>query len=199
MKLHQSPTSPFVRKVLVAAHERGLANRIELLPTSTMASGELATDNPLAKVPALVTDDGEAIYDSLVIVTLLDTMGSGPRMMPVDAATRVAVLRRHALADGMMQAAVASVMETRRPDDKIWSDFIHKEHGRVSRGLAVIEGEIDVIGGHVDLATISIGVALGYIDFRLGDFGWRETCPKLAAWYAEFSQRPSMVGTAPPA
>ena len=198
MKLHNSPTSPFVRKVLIAAHERGLADQIELTGPQTMENGELRADNPLEKVPALVLDDGTALYDSLVIVSYLDGLGSGPQLIPGDHAARTTVLRRHALADGIMEAGVASVMETRRPDDKIWSDAINRQRGKIQRAIDALEGEIEAMGDVVDLSTISTGAALGYVDFRLGDLGWRDGHPKLAAWYEAFAKRPSMVGTTPP-
>jgi glutathione S-transferase len=198
MKLHNSPTSPFVRKVLIAAHERGLADQIELTGPQTMENGELRAYNPLEKVPALVLDDGTALYDSLVIVSYLDGLGSGPQLIPGDHAARTTVLRRHALADGIMEAGVASVMETRRPDDKIWSDAINRQRGKIQRAIDALEGEIEAMGDAVDLSTISTGAALGYVDFRLGDLGWRDGHPKLAAWYEAFAKRPSMVGTTPP-
>ncbi len=198
MKLHNSPTSPFVRKVLIAAHERGLADQIELTGPQTMENGELRAENPLEKVPALVLDDGTALYDSLVIVSYLDGLGSGPQLIPGDHAARTTVLRRHALADGIMEAGVASVMETRRPDDKIWSDAINRQRGKIQRAIDALEGEIEAMGDAVDLSTISTGAALGYVDFRLGDLGWRDGHPKLAAWYEPFAKRPSMVGTTPP-
>ncbi len=198
MQLHNSPTSPFVRKVLIAAHERGLADQIALTGAETMANGELRKDNPLEKVPAMVFGDGTVLYDSLVIVSYLDGLGSGPQMIPVDHAVRTTVLRRHALADGIMEAGVASVMETRRPDEKIWIDAINRQRGKIERAIHVLEGEADALGETIDLSTISVAAALGYVDFRLGDMKWRESHPKLAAWYETFAKRPSMVGTAPP-
>jgi glutathione S-transferase len=198
MKLHNSPTSPFVRMVLIAAHERGLADQIALTGPETMANGELRKENPLEKVPALVLDDGTVLFDSLVIVSYLDGLGSGPQMIPADQNARTTVLRRHALADGIMEAGVASVMETRRPDEKIWIDAINRQRGKIERAIDALEGEVEAMGNTVDLSTISVGAALGYVDFRLGDMGWRKGHPKLAAWYEAFAKRPSMVGTVPP-
>ncbi|MBT5432318.1 MAG: glutathione S-transferase N-terminal domain-containing protein [Alphaproteobacteria bacterium] len=197
MKLYQSPSSPFARKVLVAAHERGIADQIEFALMAGIRNGELAADNPLAKVPSLVLDDGTAIYDSLVIVSYFDGLGAGPALIPSDPAARTTVLVRHALANGMMDAAVASVMETRRPDDKIWPDFIQDQHGKVTRGLDTLEGDVAAMGDDVDISTLSVACALGYIDFRLGDMGWRNGRPALAAWYEGFAKRPSMIGTVP--
>jgi glutathione S-transferase len=191
MKLHYSQTSPFVRKVMIAAHEKGLADRIEFV------SGDLTDDNPLEKVPALVTDKGEALYDSLVICDHLDSQGGGPELIPGDPVKRSTVLRRHALADGIMEAGLACVMETRRPDDKQWADLVTRQRGKITRALDALEAEAKSLGDTVDLSTIATGAALGYVDFRLGDLNWRDGRPKLTAWYESFAKRPSMAGTEP--
>lgn len=198
MKLHFSPTSPFVRKVMVAAHEKGLADRIELTSPETMNTGELRADNPLEKVPCLVDDDGRALYDSHVIVDYLDAIGSGPVLTPSEPKARIAVLLRHALADGLMDAAVAGVGEMRRPENLKWADNLERQRGKVTRALDALESEAGSMGDTLDLGTLSVGCALGYVDFRYGDLNWREGRPKLAAWYEAFARRPSMVKTAPP-
>ena len=198
MKLHFSPTSPFVRKVMVAAHEKGLADRIELTSPETMTTGELRADNPLEKVPCLVDDDGRALYDSHVIVDYLDSIGSGPVLTPTEPKARVAVLLRHALADGLMDSAVAGVGEMRRPEGLLWSDNLKRQKGKIERALDALEGQADAMGDTLDLGTLSVGCALGYIDFRYGDMHWRNGRPRLAAWYEAFAKRPSMARTAPP-
>jgi len=198
MKLHFSPTSPFVRKVMVAAHEKGLADRIELTSPETMTTGELRADNPLEKVPCLVDDDGRALYDSHVIVDYLDSIGSGPALTPAEPRARVAVLLRHALADGLMDSAVAGVGEMRRPEGLMWPDNLKRQKGKVTRALDAMEAQADGMGDTLDLGTLSVGCALGYVDFRYGDLKWREGRPKLAAWYEAFAKRPSMAKTAPP-
>ena len=197
MKLHFSPASPFVRKVMIAAHEKGLADKIELVDANPAVDSGLTLDNPLGKVPALVTDQGEALYDSLVICDHLDAQSGGPELIPGDPAKRSTVLRRHALADGILEAAVTCVMETRRPDDKQWPDWVTRQQGKITRGLDALEAEAEALGETVDLSTITVGAALGYVDFRLGDMNWRDGRPKLAAWYENFARRPSMVGTEP--
>lgn len=198
MKLHYSPTSPFVRKVLVAAHEKGLADRIELTSVDTMANGELRKDNPLEKVPCLVVDDGRAIYDSHVIVDYLDSIAKGPALTPSEPKARIAVLLRHALADGLMDAAVAGIGEQRRPEALRWDDSLERQKGKMARALDALEAQAGSLGDGIDLATISIGCALGYTDFRYGAMDWRKGRPKLAAWYERFAKRPSMTGTMPP-
>ncbi len=191
MKLHYSPTSPFVRKVLVAAHERGVAQNIEL----TSTSGELLSDNPLEKVPTLVLDDGRALFDSFVIVEWLNSQGAGPNLIPADALARTNVLRRHALADGIMEAAVSSVMERRRPEDKQWAGFLKRQRGKIERAIAALDTE--AMAETVDISTIAVAAALGYVEFRLADLDWRCGHGPLADWFDAFSRRPSMASTAP--
>ena len=116
MKLRYSPTSPYVRKVTVTAQETGVQPRIERVPTVTTdpASG-LAKDNPLGKVPTLILDDGERLYDSPVICEYLDGLHGGAKIVPPAGPERWVALRRQALADGILDAAVLRLMETRRP------------------------------------------------------------------------------------
>jgi len=197
LKLHYSPSSPFVRKVLVAAHEKGLADRIELTAPNTLANGELRKDNPLEKVPCLIDDKGRAIYDSHVIVDYLDMVGSGPKLTPAEGEARIGVLLRHALADGLMDAAVAGVGEQRRPEGLRWNDSLERQKGKMARAIDALDAEAEAMGDSVDLATVSVGCALGYTDFRYPDMDWRKGHPKLAAWYERFSKRPSMAGTVP--
>lgn len=197
MKLHYSPSSPFVRKVMVAAHEKGLVDRIALTSPATMANGELRLDNPLEKVPCLIDDDGRALYDSHVIVDYLDSIGSGPALTPAEPKARVAVLLLHALADGLMDAGVACIGELRRPEALRWEDNVARQKGKMARALDALEAQAASLGDRVDIATISVGCGLGYTDFRYGDMNWREGRPKLAAWYERFSKRPSMVATVP--
>lgn len=193
MKLYFSATSPFVRKVLVCAHERGLADQIENLEEADVASA-----NPLSKVPALVTDEGEVIIDSFVICDYLEGLGEGPALIPTEGAARNAVLRLHALADGVMVAGVASVTEGRRPEDKQWSGAFERQMAKIEGALAVLEARVAGFGERVDLATISTGAALGYLDLRFASLDWRSVHPGLARWYEAFAQRPSMLATVPP-
>ncbi len=197
MKLHYSTTSPFVRKVMVAAHERGVAHRIELTGPQGAGSDSLCSDNPLEKVPTLILDDGRSLFDSFVIVDWLNSCGSGPNLIPDDARERSDVLRRHALADGIMEAAVLSVMERRRPEEKQWDGFLAHQRGKMERSMAILEREADAFAGKVDLSTIAVGAALGYVAFRHADLDWRAGHGALEHWFAEFSQRPSMVSTEP--
>lgn len=193
MKLHFSKTSPFVRKVMVCAHEKNVADRIELIDEFA----ELSSTNPLAKVPALIGDDGHAIYDSLVICVFLDGLSPAPVLIPIETSARVDVLTSHALSNGVMDAAVATVMESRRPQDKQWDDFKASQRGKIERSLDMLDQQCAGYGDTIDLSTISLGAMLGYLDLRMPDLGWRVRCGGLAKWYEGFSERPSMVATDP--
>jgi glutathione S-transferase len=197
MKLRYSNASPFVRKVLVFAHETGLAQRIELVPTDVWAADtDIARDNPLGKVPTLVTPDGTFIGSTLCC-EYLDSLHPGPPLLPHETKARWRVLQRHALADGIIEAAVAHVVETlRRPAALVYRVTLERQQEKIQRALDAIEGEVAAYDG-IDLSSITLGCALGYLDFRLGTLNWRTDQPKLTRWYSRFEVRPSMTATAP--
>jgi glutathione S-transferase len=199
MKLYFSPLSPYVRKVRVLAHEVGLAGRIEP-ETAVMSpvnpSPKLNVSNPLGKLPALVTDDGVALFDSRVICEYVDSLHGGARMFPPQGQARWTALRRQAAADGILDAAVGVRYETNlRPADKRWTEWIDGQMGKVRRTLDALESE--TFDRDLDIGTISIACALGYLDFRYPDEQWRAARPRLAAWYEKFSARESMRTTVP--
>ncbi len=199
MKLRSSATSPYVRKVLVTAIELGLADRIERIPTvpADPASG-LANDNPLGKVPALILEGGEALYDSPVICEYLDSLHDGAKIFPPPGPERWRALRQQALGDGILDAAILRMLETvRRPEELRWPGWIEHQAGKVSRALDRFEREAASLDGPLTIGQITAGCACGYLDFRFADDGWRATHPKLAAWYETFAQRPSMQETVP--
>jgi glutathione S-transferase len=195
MKLLGSVTSPFARKVRVVAEELGLGDRVTLVPTDT-SDPALGVVNPLGKIPALILEDGEALYDSAVIVAYLDHL-AGNRMIPATGPERWRVLRLEALADGIADAAVAAVMEKRRPAASRSADFLTLQRGKIVRGLDRLETEVARFDG-LDAGMVATGVTLGYLDFRHPDLNWRTGRPRLAAWFDTFAQRPSMAGSAPP-
>jgi glutathione S-transferase len=201
MKLHFALASPYTRKVLVVAHEHGLAEQITLLPRAmspVRPEDELNRDNPLGKIPCLVTDEGATLYDSRVICAYLDSIGTGARLLPPAGAERWTALRREALGDGIMDAGVGTRYErVLRPEGLRWPDWIAGQMGKIRRTLDALEAEADGLAGRVDIGTIAIGCALGYLDFRYPDEGWREGRPRLAAWFDDFASRPSMGATAP--
>lgn len=197
MKLRYSSASPFVRKVLVFAHEIGLAHNIELVPTDVWAADtDIARDNPLGKVPTLVTADGTFIGSTLCC-EYLDSLHAGPPLIPREAHGRWQVLQRHALADGIIEAAVAHVVETlRRPAALVDRGTLERQQGKMQRALDVIEGDVAAYDD-IDLASVTLGCTLGYLDFRHGALHWRADRPKLTDWCSQFEIRPSMIATAP--
>ena len=201
MKLHYNVASPYARKVMAVAIETGQDDRIEPV-TRTMSpvkpDADLADDNPLGKVPCLVTEDGAALYDSPVICEYLDSLHDGPKMFPPAGPARWRALRRQAEGDGIMDAAVLARYETfLRPEERRWPEWIEGQKLKFRRALDALEAEAEDFGDTVDIGTITIGCALGYLDFRYGDEDWRATRPMLAAWFERFSERPSMARTAP--
>ena len=202
MKLYQTPTSPFVRKVLVTAHELGLADRIEnvlLRPVPTKPDAELSRANPLSKIPALVLDDGSALYDSRVICEYLDALGGAPRLVPASGPERWRVLRVQALCDGVLDAGVLVFYErSGRPEDKHWAPWLEGQTAKAQQGLDALEREVDRFGESVDLAQISAGCAIGWLELRGAVGEVRAGRPKLSSWYDAFRTRASMKATEPP-
>lgn len=200
MKLRYAPTSPYVRKVMIVAIEGGLADRIEKIATSALPvkpNDELKAENPLVKVPSLTTDSGEVLYDSPVICEYLDSLHSATKLFPAPGPARWTALRRQALGDGILDAAILSRYEmTVRPKELQWGPWIDGQMRKVRGALDALEGER--LDGPLDIGRITIGCALGYLDFRFGDENWRQSRPRLAAWFAEISRRPSMQQTEPP-
>jgi len=200
MKLRYAAASPFVRKVMVVAHQHGLAGRIEIVPTAVspvQANDSLAADNPLMKVPSLTTDDGQVLFDSPVICEYLDSLASGAKLFPAAGAARWAALRQQALGDGILDALILCRYEATRPEDKRWSGWTDGQMRKAHQGLAAAERE-DLSGART-IGHVTIGCTLGYLDFRFPDDGWRQRHPKLAAWCREVEQLPSMQATRPPA
>lgn len=196
MKLLYTPTSPYSRKVRIAARELGLALELEqadpLAPQST-----LGDHNPLGKVPTLITDDGEAVYDSPVILEYLDGLGARPRLHGHDGASRLGIQRLQALADGIMDATVVIRLESLRPPEKR-IDPAH-QLAKVTRGLDALASMRPLLEGELTAGSIAAACALGYLDLRLGSLDWRASHPALAQWYARVSERPSLRETAHPA
>jgi glutathione S-transferase len=202
MKLRYSPTSPYVRKVAVAALETGLDGRIERIETDVWdPATDIAEDNPLGKVPALVTDEGTVLCDSPTICDYLDSLHDGPRLVPAEGQARWQVLNLHALASGVMDAAVAQVVENRaRPERLRFDGWLERQKLKIGRALDALDEQAagGALDGPVNLGTITLGCALGYLDLRFSEDAWRDGRPALAAWYETFSRRPSMQATVPP-
>jgi glutathione S-transferase len=202
MKLRYSPTSPYVRKVMVVALETGLAEHIERLPTTvapTKPNDEVARENPLVKVPALTTDDGLVLYDSPVICEYLDTLHDGPKLFPANGTARWLALRQQALGDGILDAAILGRYEILRPKEYQWQDWLDAQMRKVRGALAALEMEAEAgdLGGPLTIGHITIACALGYLDFRYQSEAWRTKHRRLAVWADEVAQRKSIQLTVP--
>ncbi|MDB5460492.1 MAG: hypothetical protein JWO72_2233 [Caulobacteraceae bacterium] len=191
MKLYYHPISPFVRKVLVVAHENGLAGRIETVLTDTLDE-RLRAINPLAKIPALALEDGTVLYDSRVICEYLDAMGPGA-MLPAAGEARWRVRLLEALGDGVADGVLRIVMENRRPEDDRHADVIVRQQRAVMAGLAEAERQLEP--GRFTLGEAAVACAIGYLEMRLPQQHWRAAHPRLAAWYDAALQRPSLALT----
>jgi glutathione S-transferase len=202
MKLHYSAASPFVRKVLVCAHELGIADQVELVPTKVVPSEpnrDYAHVTPLMKVPSLVLDNGLALFDSVVICEYLDERAGGGKLFPTRGEARWRALRLHAAANGLLDAAVLNRYETfLRPEPMRWTAWSEGQLLKVDQALDFLEQNAAELS-RMDIGTITTGCALGYLDFRYGSRPWRERHPRLAAWWEQASKRPSFEKTVPKA
>jgi glutathione S-transferase len=197
MRLHSNPGSPFVRKVMACAIARRIDDRIELLPVNPHESPvPLLMDNPLSKVPCLVTDDGEAIFDSRVICEYLDTIGEAASLFPTSGTHRwVRVQVMHALADGVMEACVLRRYQSILPREAARDAFMARQKAAADRGLARLESGPPE--GLSDIGAIAVACALGYLDFRFPQDPWREGHPRLAAWFERVSTLAPLARTVP--
>lgn len=196
MKLYYGSVSPYVRKVMVVAHEKGLVEQIELVRKNPWEENDLTDFNPIGKIPTLRLDDGTVLFDSRVICEYLDAHGDGPALYPAGEA-RWPVLRLAALGDGLLEAGVGFANETRK-DPAHWSEwYADRLRGKLRRTLDCLEAESDSLEGPVDIAKLTVGCALGYLDFRGFAGDWQADRPKLANWHAGFAERPSMRATVP--
>jgi glutathione S-transferase len=201
MKLHYSPSSPFVRKVMVSAIELGLDGEIEKVTAAVNPinrNAAVIADNPLGQVPTLIGREGKAIHDSRVICEYLDHCAGGHRLFPAPGPARWQALTEQSLADGMLDAAIIVRYEaTLRPEPLRWAEWDKGQRDKIMKGLDAMERTAAGFGVRVDIGTIAAGCALGYLDFRFADIGWRNGRPMLTAWFDRFAARPSMTATAP--
>ena len=182
----------------MASIELGLEDRIELIDFGRPGpASAVAADNPLGKVPTLVTDTGEAVFDSAVICEYLDGLAGGGRLLPAAPDARIRVKVLEALADGVMDAGVLRIMESRRPEDERSPAWVEKQTQACRQGLDGLEVAADQLSDGVSVAHIAICCALSWFEFRSIEPDWRDTRPALADWYAGFSARPSAQMTEP--
>ena len=197
--LRTSPTSPFVRKVRIAVDVVGLTAKVQIQDADTMSANDsLGQQNPLGKIPTLILEDGSALYDSRVIVAYLDEITGGGQLIP-RGPERFEVLRREALADGIMDAGVLRYYETRfRAPEKHEQSWLDHQALKMERGLDALEAmNLAAPTAKPDIAEITIACMLAWLDRRFP--GWRPSRPKLAAWVDEFARVvPSFEATKPP-
>ncbi len=200
LTLRNSPASPFVRKVRIAAAVLGLEREITIEAADTMSPTDtVRQQNPLGKIPALVLEDGTVLFDSRVILDYLDHRAGGGRIVPTDPTARFAALRLQALADGLMDASILLIYEGRwRPAEKHEQKWVEHQAGKVARALAALEMAPPALDAPPDVGRIALACALGYRDFRFHG-SWRKDHPRLVAWLDNFSAKvPAFAATTPP-
>jgi len=201
MTLHWSPRSPFVRKVMIAAAELGLSDRIHCVRTivgGTVPHLDLMRLNPLGKLPTLELPGGTVLYDSAVICEYLDGLHDGPKLFPAAGAARLLAARRHALGDGLLDTALQLLGERFR--DAAIQSPPHMALWRLKliTGVDALEQEAESLAATpYGIGHLAIGVALGYLDFRFADLSWRSGHDRLAAWYETFHRRPAVQANLP--
>jgi len=199
LSLYWGSASPFVRKVMVVAHELGLQDHIDIRDSAAhpiQRDLRISAFNPLAKVPAARTDDGVQLYDSRVICEYLDAAANGG-LFPQAGPERWTALRRQALADGLLDAALLIRYEINvRPAALQWQQWIDKQHEKVSAALDAMAADPPAEDCR-DIGAISFACALGWLDFRFPDPDWRHARPALASWHAAFETRAAMIATRP--
>ncbi|MEQ6332682.1 glutathione S-transferase family protein [Sphingobium sp. MK2] len=194
MKLHWSPRSPFVRIVMIAAHELGIADRLTLVRTVAAMSEvnpQLSADNPLNKLPTLVLDDGKAVFDSRVILRLLD---SADRLHPVNREAGLETARWQAMGMGLLDILVLLRNERDRPENL-------RSHAHMTAWKQKVANSLDWLEQHVgelaarqfDVGHVAVGCALGYLDLRFAELDWRYRRPNLVEWGAAFEARSSAM------
>jgi glutathione S-transferase len=200
VRLIGTRASPFARKVLASAIEKGIELPLEV-DNPLAADTAVPLWNPLGKVPVLIRDDGSPLYDSRVIVEYLDGLGRGPPLIP--AAGRIEVRRLEALADGVLDAGVLIRLESLRPEGERSPAWVERQSDKVRRGLASLAAELGArdwyFADRLTLADIACGACLGWLSFRLPQFGWADDHPALARLVQRLASRPSFATTEPSA
>jgi glutathione S-transferase len=202
MKLTFSPASPFARKVRIAAIELGLIDKIEFTPAAVApgtANEDYSRITPLKKLPVLITNDGDVILDSYVIVEYLNEMVGGS-LIPDYGPRRWQAKTNHSLLNGMLDSMLLCRYEKMvRPQGLQWQAWSDDHWNRAWTGMARFENMPDVLNGPFDISQIGLVCVLGYADFRFADCGWRKAYPNLDAFHQKMLERPSVKISVPPA
>lgn len=200
MKLIGSLTSPYVRKVRIVLAEKKIEYDFELETENHWQLAEGAPDlNPLGKIPLLVLDDGNSLFDSRVIVEYIDNVTPNNKLFPTPNRERTEVKRWEALADGICDAAASAFSETKRSRSQKSVAWIERQRERIARSLGFMENALGqknfCMGTHISMADLAVGAALSYLEFRFKDIKWQETCPNLLRLYEKLNQRQSFIDT----
>jgi glutathione S-transferase len=202
MKLTFSPSSPFARKVRIAAIELGLLDKIELIPTTVapgQANPEYSKIYPLKKLPAMILANGDIIVDSYVIVEYLDELAGGGKLIPASGPTRWKVKSDHSMLQAMLDSMLLCRYEKMvRPQGLQWQAWSDDHWNRAWTGMAHFEKQADMLSRPLDISQIALVCVLGYADFRFADCGWRKAYPKLDAFHEKMMARPSVKISVPP-
>jgi len=198
MILRSSPSSPFGRKCKISASLLGLVEKIEITRTNTTDPDDpIAKENPLAKIPALILDDGSIIYDSRVICEYFDNLAGGGKLFPGGDA-RWQALTLQALSDGILDAGILRVYENRfRPEEKRHPEWVARQKGKIDRALAYLEADTPKTGSAPTIGDVTLACALGYLDFRF-EGEWRSGNPNLVAWLDRFADAVPAFGATIP-
>ncbi len=197
MKLYTSATSPYGRKAHILILELELQGEIEIANKVPMENPEdLQASNPIGKVPCLVFDDGQSLYDSPVICEYIDAQ-NGQSFIPAKGDARWDCLRRQGLGDGILDACFSRTMERLRPQEQRSELWLGRWRDAISRGVDVLSSDLSNTGGRFDLGDVTAACALGYLDLRHGDLEWRNGRDELAAWFEAVSKRASVAATKP--
>ena len=200
MILRSSPSSPFGRKVRIAVSLLGFDGDVKIEPADTTdVNDSVRAQNPLGKIPVLIAEDGVAYYDSRVILDCLDDRAGGGKIVPREAKARLAALRLQALCDGILDASILTIYETRwRRAEAHEPKWLEHQAGKVTRALAALEAAPPALdAGLPNVGQITLACVLGYRDFRFGT-RWRGDHPRLVAWLDNFAARvPAYAATKP--
>lgn len=200
MKLLGSYTSPFVRKVRIVLAEKKIEYEF-VLESPWPADSKVPHFNPLGKIPVLLLDEDTPLFDSGVIVEYIDNVTPNNKLFPAPNRERTEVKRWEAVADGLCDAAVAALQESKRPAPQQSAEWIERQRGKVERSLRFMADHLAekpfCMGNHISMADIAVGTALGYLCFRFPDIAWQDTHANLAKLYAKLMQRPSFADTIP--
>lgn len=190
MKLYYSDASPYARKVRIVAHEKHLPLEV-IAVVANDDPPELHKANPVGKVPTLVVDETTSLGESGHICAYLESLKPEPTLFSTD----IHILRRDAEAIGLIDALIRIVLEVRRPTDKQYQPWLDRQYRAIDRTLDTLEQ--DTFGADFTIDQITLIAALGYLDLRFPDYGWRATRPQLSAWAEKISERPSVRETKP--